>query len=117
MNLGFTENVDRQKLRGSLIFPWLVALLVLGNAPALLAQDMSFDLDEAETKTTDETAAEEAPDEGFEDEGDGAAGGDLFEELSDTGKEDDGLGEDDALPDLLEEAQQTAAEPLANAED
>ena len=26
-------------------------------------------------------------------------------------------GEDDALPDLLEEAQQTAAEPLANAED
>ena len=98
MNLGFMHEVDRQKM----VKTWLTALLAtlgLCVSPALVAaQDMSFDLNEAEHAGGEGKAATQAPaqgEAGAEGKGKakaepeaaaaGGGGGDVLEELTKEG--------------------------------
>jgi outer membrane beta-barrel protein len=101
MNLGFRNEVEIRKwARGKTA---MIAVLIgwLASAPAQ-AQDMSFDLDEAEAPAEEaEAPAEEAPAEGEEAGGEAgaevSAGGDVLTELTaDSGKEDE--AEESSLP-------------------
>jgi len=93
MNLGFTHNVERLKLTKL----WVVAcvgLLVLGAFQSTaVAQDMSFDLDEAETAPA-EAPAEEAP--------------------AEDAPAEEAPAEDDVVSDLAEEGGESSLETEEN---
>jgi outer membrane beta-barrel protein len=49
MNLGSTNNLEKRKLKRQQIVLWVGLLVLLGSVEGAFAQDMSFDIDEAES--------------------------------------------------------------------